>query len=36
MSSMSAANCLIVIDADVDNVVPGDRVSVQPFFGLFG
>jgi len=35
MSSMSAANCLIVIEADVDSIAPGDRVSVQPFFGLF-
>jgi len=34
LSSMSAANCLIVIDTDVDGVAPGDRVGVQPFEGL--
>jgi len=35
ISSMSAANCLIVIAADVASVSPGDRVEVQPFSGLF-
>lgn len=35
ISSMSSANCLIVIAADVDGVVPGDCVEVQPFRGLF-
>ena len=34
LSSMSVANCLIVIDADVDGVKSGDRVMVQPFHGL--
>jgi len=34
LSSMSKANCLIVIDADVDGVKPGDRVGIQPFHGL--
>jgi len=34
LSSMSAANCLIVIAAEVDGVVPGDTVHVQPFRGL--
>lgn len=34
LSSVSRANCLIVIDADVEGVVPGDRVGVQPFHGL--
>ena len=34
LSSMSAANCLIVVDAEVDGVAPGDRVGVQPFHGL--
>lgn len=34
LSSMSAANCLIVIDTEVDGVQPGDRVKVQPFHGL--
>jgi len=34
LSSMSAANCLIVIDAAVGGVEPGDVVSVQPFHGL--
>ena len=36
LSSMSAANCLIVIDAEVEGVQPGDRVGVQPFHGLLG
>ena len=36
ISSMSAANCLIVIDAEVAGVKPGDSVQVQPFSGLFG
>ncbi len=35
ISSMSAANCLIVIAADVAGVSPGDSVEVQPFHGLF-
>lgn len=34
LSSMSRANCLIVIDADADKVSPGDTVGVQPFKGL--
>ena len=34
LSSVSRANCLIVIDADVETVMPGDRVGVQPFHGL--
>lgn len=34
LSSMSRANCLIVIDAETDGVKPGDRVGVQPFHGL--
>jgi len=36
ISSMSTANCLIVIAADVASVSPGDTVEVQPFSGLFG
>ena len=36
ISSMSAANCLIIIAADVAGVEPGDTVEVQPFQGLFG
>jgi len=36
ISSMSAANCLIVIAADAAGVNPGDVVEVQPFRGLFG
>jgi len=35
ISSMSSANCLIVIAADIAGVVPGDVVEVQPFKGLF-
>lgn len=34
LSSMSAANCLIVIDADIASVSAGDSVSVLPFQGL--
>ena len=34
LSSMSAANCLIVISAETDGVEPGDSVGVQPFYGL--
>jgi len=34
LSSMSAANCLIVIASETDGVLPGDRVQVQPFHGL--
>lgn len=34
LSSMSAANCLIVVAAEVDGVAPGDTVRVQPFRGL--
>ncbi len=36
LSSMSQANCLIVIDASVSEVNPGDTVGVQPFRGLLG
>lgn len=34
LSSMVEANCLIVLDASVESVSPGDRVDVQPFYGL--
>ncbi len=34
LSSMAAANCLIVIAADVETVQPGDTVHVQPLHGL--
>lgn len=34
LSSMSAANCLIVIASEMEGVEPGDRVQVQPFHGL--
>lgn len=34
LSSMSAANCLIVVDEAADGVRPGDTVGVQPFRGL--
>jgi len=36
LSSMSQANCLIVIAAEANGVEPGDQVSVQPFQGLLG
>lgn len=35
LSSMSAANCLIVIEPEREAVAPGDTVRVQPFEGLF-
>lgn len=34
LSSMSMANCLIVIASEIEGVQPGDRVQVQPFHGL--
>lgn len=34
LSSMSRANCLIIIAAETDGVMPGDKVMVQPFRGL--
>jgi len=34
LSSMSTANCLIVVAAEVASVSPGDQVIVQPFYGL--
>lgn len=34
LSSMSYANCLIVIAPEKDGVKPGDHVVVQPFYGL--
>lgn len=34
ISSMYAANCMIVLPPGSDSVEPGDRVMVQPFFGL--
>ena len=34
LSSMSRANCLIIIAAEKDGVMPGDKVMVQPFRGL--
>lgn len=36
LSSMSSANCLIVIATETDGVQLGDRVMVQPFHGLLG
>lgn len=35
LSSMAAANCLIVIEPERERVEPGDLVRVQPFHGLF-
>ena len=34
LSSMAAADCLIVLDEACAGVTPGDTVTVQPFFGL--
>ena len=36
LSSMSQANCFIVLPMDNAGVAPGDMVDVQPFFGLLG
>lgn len=35
LSSMSQANCFIVLPMERANVEPGEMVEVQPFFGLF-
>lgn len=35
LSSMSRANCFIVLDDDCRAVEPGELVEVQPFHGLF-
>jgi molybdopterin molybdotransferase len=34
MSSMSKANCFIILPLECGNVEPGSKVEVQPFFGL--
>ncbi len=34
LSSMAAADCFIVLEEDDATVEPGQRVTVQPFFGL--
>ncbi len=34
LSSVTQADCLIVLEPDQASVVPGDIVKVQPFFGL--
>lgn len=34
LSSMSLANCFIVLDEQVGNIEAGARVKVQPFFGV--
>ncbi len=34
LSSMSAANCFVLLDDDDTTANPGDLVDVQPFFGL--
>lgn len=36
LSSMSAANCLIVLSEDLNSVTAGDQVLVWPFDGLLG
>lgn len=35
LTSMSHANCFIILDADCGNVAPGALVSVQPFTDIF-
>jgi molybdopterin molybdotransferase len=34
LSSMSKANCFIVLPLECGDVEPGTDVEVQPFFGL--
>jgi molybdopterin molybdotransferase len=34
LSSMSKANCFIVLPLECGNIEPGTEVEVQPFFGL--
>jgi len=34
LSSMSAANCFVLLDDDATSANPGDMVDVQPFYGL--
>ena len=34
LSSMSQANCFIILPMDSVGVQPGAEVDVQPFFGL--
>ena len=34
LSSMTAADCIIVLEPGKDRVIPGDMVEVQPFRGL--
>jgi len=34
LSSMSLANCIIVLPVECDGIAKGDRVQVQPFYGL--
>ena len=34
LSSMSEANCFILLSADCDGVAPGQSVLVEPFAGL--
>lgn len=34
LSSMSQANCFIILPQDIGDITPGSVVEVQPFFGL--
>jgi molybdopterin molybdotransferase len=36
LTSMSKANCFIVLDKDLGNVEAGNTVKIQPFHGLLG
>ncbi len=36
LSSMSQANCFVILSAESGKVEPGDWVEVEPFEGLFG
>lgn len=35
LSSMSYANCFIIMPLESDGVAPGEEVEVQPFYGLY-
>ncbi len=35
LTSVSTANCFVLLDHDAESVEPGNMVDVQPFYGLF-
>lgn len=36
LTSMCKGNCIVWLDKDRDAVLPGESVTIQPFFGLLG